>query len=84
MKRLMALSLGIAFPVETHLIEAGGGGERTSQGYKICIAKGNLALSQQTYLTRLTCPRPFLLRPWFRRLTVILNEVTELRIETVM
>ena len=42
MKRLMALSLGMAFPVETHR-------------------------------TRLTWPRPFLLRPWLRRFTVILN-----------
>lgn len=40
MNRLMALSLGMAFPVETQR-------------------------------TRLTCPRPFLLRPWLRLLTVI-------------
>ena len=47
MKRLMALSLGMALPVDAQR-------------------------------TRLTWPRPFLLRPWLRRLTVILALLCDL------
>lgn len=42
MNRLIALSFGIAFPVDTQR-------------------------------TRFTCPRPCLLRPWLRRLTVMVQ-----------
>ncbi len=31
----------------------------------------HLLANEGTYLTRKTCPRPFLLRPWFLRLTVM-------------
>ena len=86
MKRFTALSLGTALPVDTHLKDkykhthrtvetcleirlrahAGSGCHRP----KRCSGGNGLG----THRTRFTWPRPFLLRPWLRRLTVMLNE----------